>query len=62
MELEIDGVEYQFEDLTPEQKTIVIRIEELQRDQNEAATLKQAYVGRLKNLLEVKEDDETGDE
>lgn len=62
MELEIDDVKYQFEDLTPEQKTIVIRIEELQRDQNEAATLKQAYVGRLKNLLEVKEDDETGDE
>ena len=62
MELDIDGVKYQFEDMTPEQKSVVVRIEELQREQNEAATLKQAYVTKLKSLLEVKEEDETGEE
>jgi|TARA_R110001632_G_scaffold105240_1_gene214488 FtsZ-binding cell division protein ZapB len=62
MELDIDGVKYQFEDMTPEQKSVVVRIEELQREQNEAATLKQAYVTKLKSLLEAKEEDETGEE
>jgi FtsZ-binding cell division protein ZapB len=62
MELDIDGVKYQFEDMTPEQKSVVLRIEELQREQNEAATLKQAYVTKLKSLLEAKEEDETGEE
>ena len=62
MELDIDGVKYQFEDMTPEQKSVVVRIEELQREQNEAATLTQAYVTKLKSLLEAKEEDETGEE
>ena len=62
MELDIDGVKYQFEDMTPEQKSVVVRIEELQREQNEAAILKQAYVTKLKSLLEAKEEDETGEE
>ena len=62
MELDIDGVKYQFEDMTSEQKSVVLRIEELQREQNEAATLKQAYVTKLKSLLEAKEEDETGEE